>query len=86
MAFGKIAETFEKCNIGKGTKLLIEGEVRNNNYEKDGVKHYSNQVVVNSFEFCESKGTASSPAPQNDNDADGFMPIGDIADEELPFA
>ena len=53
VAFGKIAETFEKCSIGKGTKLLIEGEVRNNNYEKDGVKHYSNQVIVNSFEFCE---------------------------------
>lgn len=40
VAFGKIAETFEKCNVGKGTKLLIEGEMRNNNYERDGVRHY----------------------------------------------
>ena len=55
----KAAETFEKCNISKGTKLLIEGEMRNNNYaDRDGVKRYGMQVVVNSFEFCESKGNA----------------------------
>ena len=87
VAFGKTAETIIK-HTTKGTKLLIFGEVRNNNYEKDGVKHYSTQIVVDSFEFCENKGTASSsaPTPQNDDDANGFIPIGDIPDEELPFA
>lgn len=87
VAFGKIAETFEKCSISKGTKLLIEGEVRNNHYEKDGVKHYSEQIVVNTFEFCESKGSGSASnatsAPQVDQD--GFMNIPDGIDEELPF-
>lgn len=63
---------------------LIEGEIRNNNYEKDGVKHYSNQVVVNSFEFCESKGTARSTAPQQTS-SDGFMNLDGIDDSELPF-
>lgn len=86
VAFGKIAETFEKCNIVKGTKLLIEGEVRNNNYEKDGVKHYSNQVIVNSFEFCESKGSGSGSAPAPQFDSDGFMNIPDGIDEKLPFS
>lgn len=86
VAFGKIAETFDKCSIGKGTKLLIEGEIRNNHYEKDGVKHYSEQILVNSFEFCESKGTAShaSPAQQQAN-YDQFMSIPDEIDSELPF-
>lgn len=85
VAFGKTAETFEKCNIGKGTKLLIEGEVRNNNYtDKDGVKHYSMQVVVNSFEFCESKASASAPAPQQTDDG-GFMSIPDGIEDDLPF-
>lgn len=70
--FGKTAENFEKLNIGKGTKLLLRGEFRNNDYtDRDGVKHYGFQAVVNEFEFCESKGshsgstasdTASSPA------------------------
>lgn len=84
VAFGKIAETFEKCNVGKGTKLLIEGEVRNNNYtNKDGQKIYGTQVVVNSFEFCESKGQAepsAQPAPENE-----FMSIPDNISDELPF-
>lgn len=55
VAFGKTAELFEKCNITKGTKLLIEGEVRNFEYEKDGVKQYGTNVFVNTIECCESK-------------------------------
>lgn len=93
VAFGKIAETFEKCSISKGTKLMIDGEVRNNNYtDNDGVKHYSDQVIVNSFEFCESKSAvASGPAPTEYNtpaaktDDDGFMHVPEGIDYDLPF-
>lgn len=85
VAFGKIAETFKKCNVGKGTKLLIDGEMRNNNYEKDGIKHYGMQMIVNSFEFCESRGTAQ-PSPQYEiPGSDGFQNIPDGIDENLPF-
>lgn len=86
VAFGKIAETLEKCSVGKGTKLLLDGEMRNNNYEKDGVKHYGMQVVVNSFEFCESKGSSGQATPQPQTDSDGFMNIPSDIDEELPFS
>lgn len=86
VAFGKIAETLEKCSVGKGTKLLLDGEMRNNNYEKDGVKHYGMQVVVNSFEFCESKGSSGQATPQPQTDSDGFMNIPADIDEELPFS
>lgn len=91
VAFGKIAETFEKCSISKGTKLMIDGEVRNNNFtDKDGVKHFSDQVIVNSFEFCESKSTsASAPTEQNTppakTDDDGFMHVPEGIDYDLPF-
>lgn len=86
VAFGKIAETFEKCNVGKGAKLLIEGEMRNNNYERDGVRHYGMQLIVNSFEFCESKGSSGQSAPQyGQPDSDGFQNVPDGIDEELPF-
>lgn len=86
VAFGKIAETLEKCSVRKGTKLLLDGEMRNNNYEKDGVKHYGMQVVVNSFEFCESKGSSGQATPQPQTDSDGFMNIPADIDEELPFS
>lgn len=86
VAFGKIAETFEKCNVGNGTKLLIDGEMRNNNYEKDGVKYYGMQMIVSGFEFCESKGSSGQSAPQyGQPDPDGFQNVPDGVDEELPF-
>ena len=86
VAFGKIAETFDKCNVSKGTKLLIEGEVRNNNYtNKEGQKVYGTQILVNSFEFCESKGNnVQNNAPATD--PNGFMSIPDGIEEELPFS
>lgn len=76
VAFGKTAEFLEKY-FHKGMKAVVTGELRNNHYEKDGVKHYSEQVVVNTIEFAESK--QSTPPADNS----GFMPM-DI-DEELPF-
>ena len=82
-AFGKTAESLEKCNVTKGTKLLLEAEVRNNNYtDKDGVKRYGTQVLVNSFEFCESKGNAAPAKTDND----GFVAVpDDVNDDLLPF-
>ena len=84
VAFGKIAETLEKCTVGKGTKLLIEGEVRNNNYEKDGVMRYGTQVKVDSFEFCESKSSGNAPAETVDLDGMDFTAV-DSSEDDLPF-
>lgn len=85
--FGKQAEAMEKCNVRKGTKLLIEGAVRNNNYtDKDGVKHYSDQVLVSTFEFCESRSAAASSGSGDYTGNDGFMDIPDgVEDPGLPF-
>ena len=72
---------------------MIDGEIRNNNYtDKDGVKQYSDQVIVNAFEFCESKAAdASGSAPTEYNtppaktDDDGFMHVPEGIDYDLPF-
>ena len=90
VVLGKTAERFEKLNIQKGIKLMIEGELRNNNYtDKNGVKRYENQLMINNFEFCESKGSSTAPnvaATAENNSDDGFMPIPDEVDDEgLPF-
>lgn len=56
IAFRKVAESLIRFDVGKGTKLLLDGEIRNNNYlDKQGVKHYENEFVINKFEFAESK-------------------------------
>ena len=44
-AFGRQAEFAEKY-LRKGTKILLEGEIRNNNYTgKDGNMVYSDQIM-----------------------------------------
>lgn len=85
--FGKTAENFEKLHIGKGTKLLLRGEFRNNDYtDREGVKHYGYQAIVNEFEFCESKGSQNGSAPAASASYDEFMSIPDgVEDDGLPF-
>lgn len=52
--WGRMAEVVgEHC--AKGTKLLISGRLKNNNYEKNGQKVYSNEILIESLEFLEVK-------------------------------
>ncbi len=89
VAFGKTAEFIEKYAF-KGTKLLLEGRWQTGSYtNKDGVKVYTNDCIVESCEFAESKSasqqnTQSRPEPMSTS-GDGFMNIPDGIDEELPF-
>lgn len=42
--------------FGKGSMIIIEGQLRNNDYtDNNGVKHYSMDVLAESVEFGESK-------------------------------
>ena len=68
--WGKLAEIVEKhCN--KGTKLLISGRLKNNNYEKDGKKVYSNEIVIDSLEFLEVRTTRTQDTPaESETDAE----------------
>ena len=89
--FGKVAETFDRLHIAKGAKLMIEGELRNNNYtDRDGIKKYENRIIVSTFEFCESKSStapAQNTPESTENGADNdWMPIPDNLDDPgLPF-
>ena len=90
VAFGKQAEFAEKY-LRKGTKMLVTGRIQTGSYtNKDGVKVYTTDVVVEEQEFAESKGNSdnggfaqAAPAPQSAGD--GFMNVPDGLDEELPF-
>lgn len=97
-AFGKTAERMEKLQITKGTKLLIQGEIQNDSWtDKQGNKRITTRIIVNDFDFCESKGTqaAAAPAPARMQTAtkkpaaeipeETFMAIPDGIDEMLPF-
>lgn len=91
VAFGKSAEFAGKF-LHKGIKIAVEGYILTGSYEKDGVKHYSFDIIVGRQEFCESKG-AAAPAPDTQRPAyaapaassenDDFAVIDD--NEDLPF-
>ena len=54
-AFGKQAEFIEKY-LKKGTKVVLEGSVQNDNYtNKEGQKVYGTRIMVENIEFAESK-------------------------------
>lgn len=92
VTFGKQGEFVEKY-LRKGTKVLIEGELRNNNYtNKNGEKVYGMEINVNSVEFAESKNAGSDnsgfvPAnpPAGEAPDSDFMNAPDIKDSDLPF-
>jgi single-strand DNA-binding protein len=94
VVFGKGAEFAEKY-LHQGTKLVVSGRIQTGSYtNKDGVKVYTTDVVVEEQDFAESKASAANNAGGNYQQAapavasdpgDGFMNIPDGIDEELPF-
>lgn len=92
VAFGKQAEFIEKYTH-QGIKLLIEGRWQSGSYtNRDGQKVYTNDCVVESCEFAESKNSSqqneSRPQPMTQTSSpDGdWMQIPDGIDSELPFS
>lgn len=87
IAFGKNGEFAEKY-LRKGIKILVEGRWQSGSYtNRDGQKVYTNDCVVESCEFAESKNASQGerPQPMPQTGSDGFMSIPDGIDEELPF-
>lgn len=82
VAFGKKAETIEKF-FEKGSPINIEGRLQTGSYEKDGVKHFTTDVIVDNFEFVASSKKVENKT-ENNTSFDDLTPVNEI-DEELPF-
>ncbi len=79
VAFNNIAENICKyCE--KGSRILVNFTIRNNNYEKDGKKYYGYKFNVNSINFIDFKEKEKSNSIESINMDDII-----ITDEELPF-
>ena len=98
VVFGKSAEFAERY-FRQGLKVVVSGRIQTGSYtNRDGVKVYTTDVVVEDQEFAESKAASESsmgsyrqaspsPSPSPSADiGDGFMNIPDGIDEELPFS
>ncbi|EDT15897.1 TPA: single-stranded DNA-binding protein [Clostridium perfringens] len=60
IAFGKTGETIAQY-ITKGRQLAISGNIRTGSYEaQDGTRRYTTDVVVEGFDFIDSKNNSNS--------------------------
>ncbi|MTK07870.1 MAG: single-stranded DNA-binding protein [Hungatella sp.] len=91
VSFDKTGEFAEKY-FRQGMRVLVSGRIQTGSYiNKDGIKVYTFEVIVDEQEFADSKNLASGesqvPRPQPSGAmGDGFMNIPDgIDDPDLPF-
>ncbi|MDO4803640.1 MAG: single-stranded DNA-binding protein [Lachnospiraceae bacterium] len=62
VSFGKQAEFVEKY-LHKGTKVVIQGSMQNDNYQnREGQTVYRDRIVVDNVEFAESKAASQQNA------------------------
>ena len=81
VCFGKTAENLEKFS-GKGLRVQITGRLQTGSYEKDGVKHFTTDVIADRIEFIDWKtAEGSSKAIPAAEIPDGFAEL----DCEVPF-
>lgn len=95
VTFGRSAEFAEKY-FRQGIRIVVSGRIQTGSYtNRDGVKVYTTDVIVEEQEFAESKASSDQSAaafggrPAAAPSApigDGFMNIPDGLDEELPFS
>jgi single-strand DNA-binding protein len=53
--FNKLAEIAGEY-LKRGSKVYIEGELRTRDWEKDGQKHYTTEVVASEMQMLDSRG------------------------------
>ena len=99
--FGKIAEIVGDY-VRKGSTIYIEGKLQTREWEKDGIKRYSTEVVVDQRGTLQLLGgkqgeqgaSRPSQAPRNSNNenqrpaqpAQDNNPSYDSFDDDIPFA
>ena len=81
----KVAEQYVK----KGTQVYIEGELQTRRWEKDGVKHYTTEIIAGDMQLLgrrsenASSAPAAAPAAPSQSEAAPFAADG--GSDDLPF-
>lgn len=80
VAYGKLAQIINQY-LRKGSKVLIEGKLKYGSYDdKNGVKRYTTDIVINEFMFLDAKGDSNSSQPLES------QPVNiQKDDDDLPF-
>ncbi len=78
--------------LHKGSKVYIEGELRTRQWEKDGQKHYTTEVVANEMQMLDSRGdsggfnqSSSSSSSSSKSSQEFDSPPPEDFDDDIPF-
>ncbi len=67
VAFGNRAETMKKY-LTKGSQIAVDGRIQTGSYDgQDGKKVYTTDVIVENFQFLDSKGSRQVSEDNGDN-------------------
>lgn len=82
IAFGKTAETIAQYLL-KGNQIAVEGNIRTGSYDKDGIKRYTTDVLIEKFNFIgNNKSNNSNQTSNLDGFDDDMTPVDD---GDMPF-
>ena len=91
VAFGKLAKTCSDW-LKKGQQVYVAGRLSNKKWEKDGVTHYSNDLVCDFMQMLGGKPDVADNSPMIVRKAAAppvvkqtVTNIADIDDDSLPF-
>lgn len=87
-AFGSTADILGKY-AGKGKQVAIEGNIKTGSYEKDGVKHYTQDVQIDKVELLGGKGDGNATQTAQATPAPAIETTPAVAEEtsneDIPF-
>lgn len=82
VAFGKTAETIAQYLL-KGNQIAVEGNIRTGSYDKDGIKRYTTDVIIERFNFIGNNKYNNSNQTSNSEGFDDYMTP--VDDGDMPF-
>ena len=92
--FNRLAEIVNEY-LRKGSKVYLEGELRTRQWERDGQKHYTTEIVANEMQMLDSRGGMSSDSsapsggpsggPSRRSQDELEPPPEDDFDDDIPF-
>ena len=90
--FNRLAEIANEY-LKRGSKVYVEGELRTREWEREGQKHYTTEIVASEMQMLDASGeggmgamSGGGAAPSRSQQSDDFgPPPSDDFDDDIPF-
>ena len=82
--FNRLAEIANEY-LRKGSKVYVEGELRTREWEREGQKHYTTEVVANEMQMLDSRGDMPMSNTDVNPNSNFASPPPEDFDDDIPF-